>query len=54
MDFGDVENILIWNNYEVTNNIIHVNEIGLTKEQALELIRLLNQALDAVLVFEDF
>jgi hypothetical protein len=54
MDFGQVDNFLVWNNYEVDKKIIHVNEIGLTIEQTKELIGLLNQALVAVLVFEDF
>jgi hypothetical protein len=54
MDFGEVANILIWNNYEVDKKIIHVNEIGLTVEQTKELIRLLDQALVAVLVFQEF
>ena len=54
MDFGVVENILVWNNFEVAGNIIHVNEIGLTVEQTIELIHLLNKAIDAVLVFQEF
>jgi hypothetical protein len=53
MDIGSVESILIWNNYEVSNKIIHVNEIGLTLVQTHELISLLNHALTAVTVFED-